>query len=173
MLRVMYWNWGHSGHQPVHNASNDLLFHNCFVKPYAYFWGCKVKEFRALTKINCMQSNAIIKKGWLRVLLFLIAYFLVTIFGATMVGVIAVFLFPNPGALNLFYTTILLSFFVGLLLVLFFRKTFDRQSFISLGFVWKGFGKERASVLLRAFYWSVQWQLFYGWWNCYNGLQLM
>ena len=62
-----------------------------------------------------------------------------------MVGVIAVFLFPNPGALNLFYTTILLSFFVGLLLVLFFRKTFDRQSFISLGFVWKGFGKERAS----------------------------
>lgn len=92
-----------------------------------------------------MQSTAIIKKGWLRVLLFLIAYFLVTIFGATLVGIVAAFAFPNPGELNLFYTTILLSFFVGLLLVLFFRKTFDRQSFISLGFAWKGFGKERTA----------------------------
>ncbi len=92
-----------------------------------------------------MQSTPIIKKGWLRVLLFLIAYFLVTVFGATLVGIIAAFAFPNPGELNLFYTTILLSFFVGLFLVFFFRKTFDRQSFISLGFAWKGFGKERAS----------------------------
>lgn len=92
-----------------------------------------------------MQSTALIKKGWLRVVLFLIGYFLVTVFGATLVGVVAAFAFTNPGELNLFYTTILLSFFVGLLLVFFFRKTFDRQSFISLGFGWKGFGKERVA----------------------------
>lgn len=109
-----------------------------------------------------MQSTALIKKGWLRVLLFLIAYFLVTIFGATLVGIVAALAFPNPGELNLFYTTILLSFFVGLLLVLFFRKTFDRQSFISLGFEWKGFGKERiagfvAGILLITTMASVLW----------------
>jgi len=92
-----------------------------------------------------MQTTALIKKGWLRVVLFLIAYLLVTVFGATLVGIIAAFAFPDPGELNLFYTTILLSFFVGLLLVFFFRKTFDRQSFISLGFAWKSFGKERAA----------------------------
>ncbi len=92
-----------------------------------------------------MQSAAIIKKGWLRVLLFLIAYFLVIVFSANLVDVTAASLFPGTGALNLFYTTILLNFLAGLVLVLFFRKTFDRQSIISLGFAWKGFAKERAA----------------------------
>jgi len=109
-----------------------------------------------------MQSSALIKKGWLRVILFLIAYLLVTLFGATLVGIVAVFVFRNPGSINLFYTTIMLTFFVGLLLVLFFRKTFDRQSFSSLGFSWKGFGKERTTgfvtgILLIASMATILW----------------
>lgn len=90
-----------------------------------------------------MQSTPLIHKGWLRVILFLTAYLLFALFGSALITVMAVFLFPDNGSLSLFYSSILFTFFAGLLLVLFFRKTFDRQSFASLGFSWKGFGKER------------------------------
>lgn len=93
-----------------------------------------------------MQSSvSIIKKGWLRVILFLLCYLLLMFFVHTLVSVVVTLLFKGDSSLNFLYTGILLNFFISLLLVFFFRKTFDRQSFFSLGFAWKGFGKERTA----------------------------
>lgn len=96
-----------------------------------------------------MQSSvSVIKQGWLRVVLFLVIYLLLLFFGNTLVSVVSVALFIKTDMLSLFYISILINFFISAFVVFFFRKTFDRQSIGSLGFAWKGFGKERSGGFL-------------------------
>lgn len=95
-----------------------------------------------------MQSSPIIQKGWLRVLLFLIGYLLLIFFGSALAGVLIVLAGLTVTAETLFYGTIVLSFIIAFATVSFFRNVFDRQTVKSLGFNWKGFGKERAAGFL-------------------------
>lgn len=95
-----------------------------------------------------MQSSPIIQKGWLRVLLFLIGYLLLIFFGSAFIGVLVVMAGLNATAETLFYSTIALNFIIAFATVGLFRNLFDRQSIKSLGFEWKGFGKERTAGFL-------------------------
>ncbi len=111
-----------------------------------------------------MQSTATIQQGWLRVVLFLIAYLLLIFFSNNLLNVITVRLFNSADSMNLFYTGISINFFISIILVFFFRKTFDRKTFKSLGFKWKGFGKERVGgfftgMLLTTMIATVLWLL--------------
>lgn len=95
-----------------------------------------------------MQTSPVVQKGWLRVLLFMIAYLLFIFFGNSILGLLIVLLGLNENNETLFYSSILLNFFIALILVASFRKVFDHKSFKSLGFLWEGFGNERASGFL-------------------------
>lgn len=92
-----------------------------------------------------MSTAPSIKQGWLRVILFLIGYLLLTLFAATLVGLLVANYLSKPTALMQFAISILVSFLAGILAVWLFRKTIDRQSFKSLGLQWKGWGKEGIS----------------------------
>ncbi len=111
-----------------------------------------------------MQSTATVKQGWLRVVLFLIAYLLLIFFSNNLLSVVVLTLFKKADSMNLFYTGICINFFISMVLVFFFRKTFDRKSFKSLGFEWDGFGKERTGgfftgILLTTLIATVLWLL--------------
>jgi hypothetical protein len=93
-------------------------------------------------------SVSVIKQAWLRVVLFLIAYLFLIYSGTTLIEVITAILFSETDTLNLFYTGILSVFLASFMLVFVFRKIVDRQSISSLGFAWKGFGKERTGGFL-------------------------
>jgi uncharacterized protein len=95
-----------------------------------------------------MQSSPIIQKGWLRVLLFLIGYLLLIFFGSAAVGVLVVLAGLTVTQETLFYSTITLGFIIAFATVALFRNLFDRQTIKSLGFAWKGFGKERTAGVL-------------------------
>ncbi|MEJ8819102.1 CPBP family intramembrane glutamic endopeptidase [Lacibacter sp. H407] len=95
-----------------------------------------------------MQTSPVVQKGWLRVLLFMIAFLLFIFFGNSILGLLIVLLGLNENNETLFYSSILLNFFIALVLVSTFRKVFDRRSFKSLGFTWDGFGNERAAGFL-------------------------
>ncbi len=90
-----------------------------------------------------MQPSPIIQKGWLRVLLFLIGYLLLVFFGSAAVGVLVVLAGLTVTTEILFYSTITLGFIIAFATVALFRSVFDRQTVKSLGFAWKGFGKEQ------------------------------
>lgn len=81
-------------------------------------------------------------------LIFMIAFLLFIFFGNSLLGLLIVSLGLTENNETLFYSSILLNFFIALLLVSTFRKVFDRRSFNSLGFVWDGFVKERAAGFL-------------------------
>ena len=109
-----------------------------------------------------MQSSATVKQGWLRVILFLIAYLLLIFFSNNLLNVITVNLFKSADSMNVFYTGICINFFISMVLVFFFRKTIDRKSFKSLGLTWSGFTKERAGgfftgILLTTVIATVLW----------------
>jgi membrane protease YdiL (CAAX protease family) len=95
-----------------------------------------------------MQSSPIVQKGWLRVLLFLIGYLLLIFFGSAFVGVLVVLAGLNVTAETLFYATVVLNFIIAFATVGLFRNLFDRKTIKSLGFEWKGFGKERTAGFL-------------------------
>lgn len=95
-----------------------------------------------------MQSSPIIQKGWLRVLLFLIGYLLLIFFGSAFVGVLVMLAGLNVTAETLFYATVVLNFIIAFATVGLFRNLFDRKTIKSLGFEWKGFGKERTAGFL-------------------------
>ncbi len=95
-----------------------------------------------------MQTSPLVQKGWLRVLLFMIAYLLFIFFGNSILGLLLALLDVNESNESLFYSSILLNFFIALILVASFRKVFDQKSFKSLGFSWDGFGNERAAGIL-------------------------
>lgn len=93
-----------------------------------------------------MQTTASqIKNGWLRVLLFLVGYFLLIVFGNNLLAVLTPALFSDTDELTLFYSSILLNFLMSITSVFIFRKIVDRSTVQSLGFQWKGFSKERLS----------------------------
>lgn len=109
-----------------------------------------------------MQSSATVKQGWLRVVLFLIAYLLLIFFSNNLLNVITIALFKNTDSINLLYTGICVNFFISLIVVYFFRKTIDRKTFKSLGLEWKGFNKERVGgfftgILLTTVIATVLW----------------
>jgi membrane protease YdiL (CAAX protease family) len=95
-----------------------------------------------------MQSSPIVQKGWLRVLLFLIGYLLLIFFGSAFVGVLVVLAGLKVTAETLFYATVVLNFIIAFATVGLFRNLFDRKTLKSLGFEWKGFGKERTAGFL-------------------------
>jgi membrane protease YdiL (CAAX protease family) len=99
---------------------------------------------------------------WIRIICFLVCYisfiFLLNHFNSFITNAI----FNETTSLHQFYTSVLFNFLISFLLVWFFRKVFDKESFISLGFKWKGFGKERAigfftAVLLITFISTILW----------------
>lgn len=109
-----------------------------------------------------MQANTTVKHGWLRAILFLLIYLLITIGVSSMVLVVAVLLFNNTASIHLFYAAVLLNFSTGVLLVMLFRKMIDKETVKSLGLQWKGFGKERtagfiAAVLMMTLMATVLW----------------
>ncbi|RXK62099.1 CPBP family intramembrane metalloprotease [Lacibacter luteus] len=112
-----------------------------------------------------MDSTAAIKKSWLRVLLFVIFFTMLTYFGSTLVAVFFVVLGLPQTDTSLFYVGTVLIFLSAFLSVWIFRKAIDRKSFASLGFKWKGFTNERntgfltgivAITILAAVLWAMQ-----------------
>jgi uncharacterized protein len=110
-----------------------------------------------------MQSSAIKARSmWIRILFFLVCYILFIFIFSNVTQFVSPLLFHETTSLNLFYTSVLFNFLISLILVWFFRKVFDKESFNSLGFKWKGFGKERAigfftAVLLLTGISSILW----------------
>jgi uncharacterized protein len=92
-----------------------------------------------------MQSSPIIKKGWLRALLFILVYMFLLILGNGGLGFVYGLLEMTYTTTVTFYGFILLNFLISFFTVWLFRKVFDKQSFKSLGFTWNGFGKERTA----------------------------
>jgi len=111
---------------------------------------CKENGFQPPYKIGLMKQP-LIHQGWKRVLIFLICYVLLLLLSGSIWD-----LFPesvrNGTALPVpfLYLPLVYNFFAGTLLVLFFRKTFDRQTFNSLGLQWKQLGVERLAGILSA-----------------------
>lgn len=95
-----------------------------------------------------MDSTAAIKKGWLRVVLFLIFFILLSFFGSTLLGIVLLMMgLPNADT-ALFYGGTVLIFLASFLSVWIFRKAIDRNTFSSLGFRWKGYTNERSTGIL-------------------------
>jgi membrane protease YdiL (CAAX protease family) len=98
-----------------------------------------------------MNSGApVIKKGWLRVLLFCTAFFFIQLLAGTAITFILVLTNqtnPSSGTKALLEQAsvrslaimIVLSFIVSYLLVFVFRKFIDRSTVYSLGFQWQGY----------------------------------
>lgn len=95
-----------------------------------------------------MDSTAVIKKGWLRVLLFIIFFTLLTFFGSTLNAVFFLMLGWATSDAALFYSGTILIFLTAFLSVWVFRKAIDRSTFLSLGFSWKGYNNERSTGIL-------------------------
>lgn len=91
-----------------------------------------------------MNSSPAIKKGWLRVLLFIIFYTMLSLFGSTVTGILFLVLQLPATDSSLFYGGTVLIFLISFLSVWVFRKVFDRKTVDSLGFQWKGFANERS-----------------------------
>ncbi len=91
-----------------------------------------------------MVSSPAIKKGWLRVVLFIIFYTLLALFGTSIIGILFVVLRLPATDSAMFYGGTILLFLVSFLSVWVFRKAFDRKTVGSLGFQWRGFAKERS-----------------------------
>lgn len=86
------------------------------------------------------MQQPLIKQGWLRAVLFLIAYLLLMLFTATALGKLSVsFSLPDVPAL---WGNILIQLIVGILLVVIFRKWMDRASIKSLGLPLKQYARE-------------------------------
>ncbi len=99
---------------------------------------------------------------WIRILFFLGCYILFIFIFSNVTQFISALIFRETTSLNQFYTSVLFNFIISVALVWFFRKVFDKESFISLGFKWKGFGKERAigfftAVLLITLISTILW----------------
>lgn len=102
---------------------------------------------------------------WIRIICFLVCYISLNILFNRFNQSLTSAFFQETTPLNLFYTSVLINLFISFMLVWFFRKVFDKESFYSLGVKWKGFEKERAigfftAVLiitsLSAILWFIQ-----------------
>jgi len=125
-----------------------------------------------------MDSSPAIKKGWLRVVLFIVFYTLLILFSTPVIGILFLVLKQPTTDSAMFYGGTIVIFFVSFLSVWIFRKAFDRKTFSSLGFQWKGFAKERsigfvtgllAISVLATVLWAMQLLQWYtatiNWWD--------
>jgi len=114
---------------------------------------CKENGFQHPHKIRNMQQQQqpFIQKSWIRVLLFLLCYlFLLLLSGNLWEQLPETIRNGKDLPVPFLYLPLLYNFIAGSVLVIFFRKAFDRQSLSSLGFVWKQFGRERLAGVLTA-----------------------
>jgi uncharacterized protein len=88
------------------------------------------------------MQQPLIKQGWLRALLFLIAYLLFLIFTGTIIAFLS--LAVPAIASQPVYLSIVINLVASLAMVFLFRKFIDKASIKSLGFDWKGFARERS-----------------------------
>lgn len=97
-----------------------------------------------------MQQQSNIQKGWLRVVLFLLCYLLLILFSGSVWNVLLSESVEENRLKTIpsFYFSILLNFFISLVMVLFFRRVVDRKTVYSLGLQQKGFTKEAVAGLL-------------------------
>ncbi|HEX4372213.1 MAG TPA: CPBP family intramembrane glutamic endopeptidase [Puia sp.] len=99
-----------------------------------------------------INSKPLISQGWLRVLLFCVAYFAIILLIATPIILLVKSSVDDPktditALMNgdYLWVTILLTALVLFILVFIFRKFIDRQTFASLGFELDGFFADAAS----------------------------
>jgi len=111
-----------------------------------------------------MDSSPAIKKGWLRVILFLVFYILLTLFGSAMIGILFIIAGLPTTDSAMFYGGTVLIFLFSFLSVWVFRKAFDRKTMSSLGFQWKGYSAERnigfvTGILAITFIATILWAM--------------
>jgi hypothetical protein len=99
-----------------------------------------------------INSKPVISQGWLRVLIFCVAYFAISLLIAIPIILFVKSSVDDPkiditALMNgdYLWVTILLTALVLLILVFIFRKFIDRQTFASLGFELDGFFSDAAS----------------------------
>ena len=104
-----------------------------------------------------INSKPLISQGWLRVLLFCVGYFAITLLIAIPISLFIKSSVDNPKMdINelmigdYLWVSILLTALVLFILVFIFRKLIDRQSIGSLGFELDGFFAEAASGFFLA-----------------------
>ena len=83
------------------------------------------------------EATPIIRRPWLRATLFCISYLLVFIIAGSIY--LSMQRWLTIPAQTFFLFSFFVSFFFSMLTVFVFRKVFDRRSFTSLGFEWKGY----------------------------------
>jgi membrane protease YdiL (CAAX protease family) len=88
------------------------------------------------------MQQPLMKQGWLRALLFLIAYLLFLIFTGTIIAFLS--LAVPAIASQPVYLSIFINLVASLAMVFLFRKLIDKASIRSLGLDWKGFARERS-----------------------------
>jgi CAAX protease family protein len=104
-----------------------------------------------------INSKPVISQGWLRVLLFCVGYFVISILIAIPIGLLILSSVDDP-KINIaalmngeyLWVTILLTALVLFILVFIFRKFIDRQTIASLGFELDGFFGDAASGFFLA-----------------------
>jgi membrane protease YdiL (CAAX protease family) len=104
-----------------------------------------------------INSKPVISQGWLRVLIFCVGYFAISLLIAIPIVLFVKSSVDNPttditALMNgdYLWVTILLTALVLLILVFIFRKFIDRQTFASLGFEIDGFFADAASGFFLA-----------------------
>lgn len=94
------------------------------------------------------QSEAIpvIRRAWLRTVIFCMCYLVVFMIAGSVYASLERSM--NVSAQAFFFLSFLVSFVFSLLTVYVFRRVFDRRSFMSLGFEWKGYKQHAITGLL-------------------------
>ncbi len=110
-----------------------------------------------------LQKQPLIKQGWLRVFVFLVAYVLLLISSGVVLQLITLATSKENTIPN-FYVGILLNFLLSVLLVLVFTKLVNRSSLSTLGLQWKTIERERwigliVGIFLSCFIATVLWLL--------------
>jgi membrane protease YdiL (CAAX protease family) len=104
-----------------------------------------------------INDKPVISQGWLRVLIFCVAYFVISLLIAIPIALLVVSSVDNPktditALMNgdYLWVTVLLTALVLFILVFIFRKFIDRQTIASLGFELDGFFSDAASGFFLA-----------------------
>src|SRR5271154_2049203 len=106
---------------------------------------------------DIVNKKPFVKQGWLRVLLFFIAYFLLSFFIAIPAVLIISFFkggsirdITNAMNIDFLWLTLLLSALISFIVVFIFRKWVDRRSLASVGFEVDGYFADAASGFFLA-----------------------
>jgi len=93
-------------------------------------------------------SPALIKEGWIRAVVFFIAYLLVVVGAVYLESAVWTRLDPRATTSAIvesplfYYVGVLMDAVIAIPLVLVFRRFIDRRSFVSLGLAWRGFDRQ-------------------------------